>query len=46
MSLKFHLFVSDVNQENEDFEHKKGGFKIFLRNPTDGKIIPRSSTSC
>ena len=25
MSLRFHHFVSDVNQENEDFESKQGG---------------------
>ena len=41
MSLRFHLFVSDVNQEKEDF-----GFKIFFRGPRDGKILQRFSTSC
>ena len=28
MSLRFHLFVSDVNQENEDFESKQVGSRF------------------
>ena len=29
MSLRFHLFVSDVKQENEDFEYKKVDSRFF-----------------
>ena len=40
MSLRFHLFVSDVNQGIED------GFKIFLHGCRDGKTLLRSFISC
>ena len=43
MSLRCHLFVSDMNQRNEDFGCKQeGGFKIFLCGSRDGKVLPRS----
>ena len=42
MSLRFHLFVSDVIQENEE----AGGFRIFLRDAWDGEILGRSSGGC
>ena len=42
MSPRFHLFVSDVNQENEG----RDGFKIFLHSCKDGKTLLRSSASC
>ena len=46
MSPRFHLFVSDVNQGNEEIELKMSELKIFLRDPRDGKILLRSSASC
>ena len=42
VSPRFHLFVSDFNQENEE----QGEFKIFLCDPRDGEIILTSSSSC
>ena len=42
MSPRFHLFVSDVNQGDEE----GGEFKIFLRDSRDRKILLRSSASC
>ena len=42
MSPRFHLFVSDDNQGNEEV----GEFKISLCEPRDGKILLRSYTSC
>ena len=36
----FHLFVSDINQMR-----RRDEFKVHLRDPSNGKILPRSSTS-
>ena len=33
MSLRFHLFVFDVNQREQRFLVHDGGFNIFLRGP-------------
>ena len=38
VSPRFHLAVSDINQGNKETE-------IFLREPRDGKILPRSPDS-
>ena len=38
MSPRFHLVISDINQGNKEEE-------IFLREPRDGKILPRSPDS-
>ena len=42
VSPRFHLFVSDVNQGNEEAVCE---FKIFLGDLTDGKILHRYSAS-
>ena len=42
VSPRFHIFVSDFNQGmRRPYE-----FKVFLRDPWDGKILLRSSASC
>ena len=47
MSLRFHIFVSDVDPENEDFMCKRVGSRFScLAPPRDGKILLRSSVSC
>ena len=46
MSLRLHLFVSDVDPENKDFMCKRVGAKIFLCGTRDGKVLLRSSASC
>ena len=35
MSLRLHLFVSDVDPGNEGFMCKRVGAKIFVRGPRD-----------
>ena len=42
VSPRFYLFVSGVNQGNEEAVCE---FKIFLGDPTDGKILHRFSAS-
>ena len=42
VSSRFHLFVFDVNQGNEE----AGWVQGFLRGPRDGKISLRSNMSC
>ena len=46
MNLRFHLFVSDVNSENEDFMCKRVDANILLSVTRDGKVLLRSSVSC
>ena len=42
VSPRFHIFVSDFNQGMR----RRWKFKIFLRDPRNGKILLRSSASC
>ena len=46
MSLRLHLFISDVDPGDEDFMCKRTGAKIFVRGPRDGKVLFRSSANC
>ena len=46
MSLRFHLVLSDVEPGIEDFMCKRVGAKKFLRVPSKGKVLLRSSASC
>ena len=51
VSLRFCLFVSDVNQGNKGQSdvnqgNKEDGLKIFLCARRDGKTLCRSSASC
>ena len=46
MSLRFHLFVSDRDSENEDLICLRVSANIFLRSPRDGKVLLRSFASC
>ena len=46
VSLRLHLFVSDVDLGNEDFVWKKVGANIFLHGPRNGKVLLRSFASC
>ena len=40
MSLRFHLFVSDVDPGNEDFYVQEGGCKDFLARSQGWKGSP------
>ena len=46
MSLRFHLVLSDVDPEIEDFMCKRVGAEMFLHVPRKGKVLLRSSASC
>ena len=39
MSLRFHLFASDVDPRNEDFVCKRAGVEIFLCSLRDRKVL-------
>ena len=45
VSLRSHLFVSDVDPGNEDFMWKSVSAKVFLHGPREGKVLLRSSAS-
>ena len=38
MRLRFHLVLSDVDLQNEDFMCKRVGTKMFFRVPRDGRF--------
>ena len=46
VSLRLHLFVSDVDLGNEGFVCKRVGTNILLRGPRNGKVLLRSFASC
>ena len=46
LSLRGHLFISDVHPGNENLMYKRVGANIFLRGPRYGKVLLRSSVRC
>ena len=46
LSLRRHLFISDVHPGNGNFMCKRVGANIFLYRPRYGKVLLRYSASC